>query len=278
MFNKAPQILAHKSAVSNSSLVLPNYIINKEYSLLHRYCPHRMFPLHNIGEQVQDVMCNFHGFKWDYKGIPLNNTNKLHCGSATVGKSGLLFKNFNEPEHWWVQDLANEQSLNYSHVKQGSSHGSWLWMMEIQSDLLHIRDGDGAIHPQLASSTNLTDIGMEEGNGWIIQTCSTGWWLFIYPYTFIEYSPGCLSINYTIPKQKDSEFGFDWVTQFYYDPKVSQAKRAEFETLEDVFLEDVNAIEKQKGKWFPLVKSSNRLEDHCVHWGNWVKEHKHVGT
>jgi hypothetical protein len=113
---------------------------------------------------------------------------------------------------------------------------------------------------------------MDHGDGWILQTCSTGWWLFIYPYTFIEYSPGCLSVNYTTPDDPNSEFGFSWITQFYYDPVIHQSKRTEFQTLEDVFHEDVEAIEQQKGKYFPLMKSVNRLEDHCVHFGQWVKD------
>jgi hypothetical protein len=47
-----------------------------------------------------------------------------------------------------------------------------------------------------------------------------------------------------------------------------------FEKLENVFHEDVVAIEKQKGDYFPLMKATNRYEDHCVHWGQWVKDHR----
>ena len=44
--------------------------------------------------------------------------------------------------------------------------------------------------------------------------------------------------------------------------------------LEDVFREDVIAIEKQKEKYFPLKISSNKYEDHCVHFGQWVMKNK----
>ena len=116
---------------------------------------------------------------------------------------------------------------------------------------------------------------MDSGNGWILQTCSTGWWLFIYPFTFIEWSLGCVAVNYTIPRDIKNEFGFEWNTQFYFDPAVSVEQRNTFEELiEDVFVEDVAAIEKQKGKYFPIVNAHNRLEDHCVHFGKWVTEHK----
>jgi hypothetical protein len=276
MFISSPKVFAHSSAIKSQNFVVPEHILNKdrdEVNLFHRFCPHRMYPLAVPGTHVGEIHCDFHDFKWTREGIPINNEKKLSCGKASIGKSGLIFKDFVEPNHWWVDNLASETNLEYSHSMQGTSSGSWLWMMEIQADLLHIRNGEGAIHPGLSAVTDLEQIGMDQGDGWILQTCSTGWWLFIYPFTFIEWSKGCLSINYTIPKDKNNEFGFDWITQFYYDPSVTAEKRKEFETLEDVFKEDVSAIEKQKGKWFPLMSAVNRLEEHCIHYGKWVKSH-----
>ena len=274
MFTTSPKIFAHKSAIETHNFVIPEYILNKgqdEVNLFHRFCPHRMYPLAVPGTHVDEINCEFHDFKWTSTGIPINNDRKLSCGKASVGRSGLIFKHFIEPNHIWVDNLASETSLKYSHSMQGTSTGSWLWMMEIQADLLHIRSGEGAIHPLLSAETNLDDVVMHEGDGWVLQTCSTGWWLCIYPFTFIEWSKGCLAINYTIPKDKNNEFEFDWITQFYYDPLITTEKRKDFETLEDVFKEDVGAVEKQKGKWFPLMSAVNRLEEHCVHYGKWVK-------
>lgn len=276
MLTLTPKIIAHISAIENQNFVVPEYIINKsqgDVNLFHRFCPHRMYPLSSPGSHIDEIHCEFHNFKWSREGVPINNDRKISCGKATIGKSGLIFKDFIEPDHVWVDDLSKESNLQYSHSMHGTSNGSWLWMMEIQADLLHIRSGKGAIHPGLSALTNLDDIGMHKGDGWILQTCSTGWWLFVYPFTFIEWSKGCLSVNYTVPKDKNSEFGFDWITQFYYDPSTTIEKRKDFETLEDVFKEDVGAIEKQKGKWFPLTSATNRLEEHCIHYGNWIKSH-----
>jgi hypothetical protein len=233
-----------------------------------------MYPLHNIGQHVDNIICKFHGFAWDKNGTPLNNNRKLNCGTADVGWSGLVFTDFREPNHRWVDNLASEKNLKFSHATTGSSVGSWLWMMEIQSDLLHIRTGEDVVHPWLSSVENLEEVNMDSGDGWIIQTCSTGWWLFIYPYTFVEWSPGCLGVNYTTPNDPNSEFGFTWVTQFYYTPEITQERRATFEKLEDVFHEDIDAIETQKGQYFPLMKAVNRLEEHCVHFGKWVIKHR----
>ncbi len=276
MLKKLPKVLAHSAALKQGNFVAPEYILNQGTenvtNLFHRFCPHRMYPLHHAGEIVDDITCKFHNFQWDRHGIPINNPKNLGCGKASVGRSGLVFKDFVEPDHYWVDDLASETNLQYSHSLHGTSNGSWLWMMEIQADLLHI--WNGGIHPALSAVTDLDDIGMDEGDGWILQTCSTGWWLFIHPFTFIEYSKGCVSVNYTIPKDINNEFGFDWITQFYYDPATTTEKRKDFETLEDVFHEDVQAIESQKGKYFPLMQTQNRLENHCIHFGKWVTENK----
>jgi nitrite reductase/ring-hydroxylating ferredoxin subunit len=274
MFKNSPKILAHISAVSKSNFVTTEYILNNgdnQINLFHRYCPHRMYPLAEPGSVVENIVCKFHGFEWTKDGQPVNNNRKISCGSAQVGKSGLVLKNFTEPSHRWVTDLANETELEFSHTCTGTSVGSWLWAMDIQADLLHIRPGENVVHPALAAVTDLKDTDMYQGNGWALQTCSTGWWLCIYPYTFIEWSPGCLAVL-TCSPTTDSEFGFTWLTQFYYTPSVPASKRAEFESLEYVFQEDVETIEKIKGKYFPLTTSHNRLEDHCVHFGKWFKE------
>ena len=272
MFKNPPKILAHVSSVNNSNFVLPDYILNNggnQINLFHRFCPHRMYPLHEPGDQVEEIQCKFHNFKWSSNGTPINNTKKLGCGNADIGKSGLVFKNFVEPDHHWVADLAREQNLEYSHSYTGTSKGSWLWLMEAEADLLHVYQQ--GIHPFLAQQINLEDIVMEQEDGWILQNHPTGWWLYIFPFTFVEYgNPGLVMVNTVIPHSKDSEYGFDWITQFYYDSTATPDRRYIFETLEQVFKEDVAATEKQKGNYFPLMKAMNRYEDHCVHFGKWV--------
>ena len=268
-----PKVLAHVSALNEGNFVAPEYILNKggvDINLFKRLCPHRMFPMHTVGEIVENITCDFHGFHWLKDGTPTNNDRKIGCGSAQIGKSGLIIKDFDEPDAFWVDDLAKE-NLQYSHTRFNTSEkGSWLWMMDIQADLFHIRKGENSVHPELSEITDLNDIEMHQGDGWILQTCSTGWWVFIYPFVFLEWSPGCLAVNYTKPHNIDNEFGFDWNTQFYFDPNTTEEKRKQFEHyVEDVFVEDVNAIEKQVGGYFPLMSASDRLEDHCVHFGKW---------
>jgi hypothetical protein len=277
MFKNPPKILAHSSAIKNGNFVTPEYILSNDgESLLNRFCPHRRYPISNVGVVLKEtVLCNFHGFEWGLNGIPVNNNKHINCGKVSKGRSGLLFKDFIEPNHKWVDDLANEPALEFSHVRTGTSKGSWLWMMEIQADLLHLRKGKDAVHPDLSEATELEDTELDHGDGWILQTCSTGWWLFIYPFTFVEYSQGCVAVNYTTPHDMKNEFGFDWHTQYYFSPKITKKRRDEFEFyVEPVFREDVVAIEKQKGPWFPITVPYNRLEEHCVHYGKWVMANK----
>jgi nitrite reductase/ring-hydroxylating ferredoxin subunit len=277
IFNKPPKILAHRSSTNNGNFVTNEYILNNgnaEINLFHRNCPHRLYPMGTPGEVIENIVCKFHGFEWDKNGQPLNNDRNIGCGKAQIGRSGLVFKDFTEPDHAWVDILETETELEYSHSMQGNSTGSWIWMLDIQADLLHIRKGNDVVHPGLASVTNLDDVSMEEGDGWVLQMFPAGFWLVIYPFTFIEWSPGCLAINSVTPNDADTEFGFKWITQFYYTPKVLPSERSDFETLEDVFWEDVRTVEQQVGKYFPLMKAINRLEDHCIHFGKWVSANK----
>jgi hypothetical protein len=276
MFKNPPRIFAHKTVVEKGNFVLPDYILNKgtdSVNLFHRFCPHRMYPLHQPGDHIENIYCKFHAFEWAKDGTPLNNNKKITCGNTNTGRSGLVFKNFVEPRHSWVTDLENETELVYSHSIQGESKGSWLWLMDAEADLLHIHKN--GIHPILANLVDLKDVITEEGDGWVIQHQRWGFWLYIWPFTFIEYGrPGRLMINSIIPDSAESEYGFKWMSQYYYDPCIDENTRLEFQLIDSVFDEDLATAELQKGDYFPLMKASNRYEDHCVHFGKWILENK----
>lgn len=276
MFKITPKVLAHNAIFKQGNFASIEYILadagNSLVHLHNRYCPHRMYPIADPGTHVENIIeCNFHGFQWKSDGTPINNDRKIKCGTANVGRSGLVIKDFVEPDHRWVDQLAEEHDLIFSHSLQGESNGSWLWLMDAEADYLHVRKG--GIHPRLAEQIDLEDAVMDQGDGWIFQEHTPGWWsLYIYPYVFVEHKKGCLSVNHVVPADKNTEWKFEWITQFYYSPDVTQEDRTEFETLETVFREDVGAIEKIKTKFFPVVKPVSKYEDHCVHWGQWVRE------
>lgn len=278
MFKNPPAILAHESATATGNFVTLDYILNRGtnnsmMNLFRRYCPHRMYPISEPGVIVDNIVCTLHGFEWTKDGEAINNDRKIGCGSATVGRSGLVFKNFNEPDHVWVDDLAKETGLKYSHSYTGESKGSWLWFMDINADLLHVhKEG---IHPFLSKQVNLEDVQMESGEDWVLQTHPYGWWLCLYPFSFVEYGrPGMLSVMTVVPDDINTEYGYKWITQVYYDDSVDVNSRMIFETLDKVFREDIAAADLQKGDYYPLMKAMNRYEDHCVHFGKWVTENK----
>jgi len=276
MFINPPTILAHKSATNTGNFVTYDYILNRGtnnsiMNLFRRFCPHRMYPISQPGQVIDNIVCDFHGFAWTKDGAPVNNDRKIGCGSADIGRTGLVFKNFAEPVHTWVDDLASETDLEYSHSYTGNSKGSWLWFMDVNADLLHVYKG--GIHPFLSKQINLEDVQMETGNGWFLQSHPDGWWLCLYPFSFVEYGrPGMLSVMTVVPDDINTEYGYKWITQVYYNNKVDATSRMVFETLDTVFREDIAASELQKGDYFPAMNAHNRYEDHCVHFGQWVKE------
>ena len=145
--------------------------------------------------------------------------------------------------------------------------------MDAEADLLHVRDQ--GIHPFLSKQVKIEDIIMEQGDGWILQTHPDGWWLYVFPFSFVEYgNDGCVMINRVIPNDINSEYGFKWITQFYYRPEVSANTRLIFETAEAVFKEDVETVELQSVDYYPLMNPMNKYEDHCVHWGQWYNQNK----
>jgi hypothetical protein len=279
MFNVNPKILCHASALQKGNFVSSEFIINKSDSasqtinLFRRQCPHRMYPIGQPGENIQEITCKFHNFQWTRDGVPVNNSKKIKCAETSISPSGLVFLDFNEPDTYWSQCLKNESNLEYSHSVTGSSEqGSWLWLMDAEADLLHVYlDG---IHPFLAKQVDIKNVQLEQGDGWILQVHPSGWWLYIFPYIFVEYTPGCVMVNCVTPRNPDLEHGYDWICQFYYDPKTSVDKRFVFETLVEVFKQDIEATEKQKVPYFPLMKATNTYEDHCVHFGKWFMQHK----
>lgn len=279
MFPKAPKIIGHSSILNTGWLVTPEYIItekndNNEVRLMKRYCPHRQYPLNDPGDIVDKLYCPFHGLKWESDGTPIEHPYKLSCGNAEINKSGLISLNWVDQDVEWSQRISNDADLSYSYSTHGNSNtGSWLWLMEAEADYLHVKQKE--IHPSLSQVIDLTQVKMYDGDGWIAQEHQPGWTsIFIYPYTFVEHKQGCLSINMIIPHNYETEFGFQWMTQFYFSPTVSKEDQQEFASLDEVFREDVATIEKIKGGYYPLKHAMNNLELHSVHWGEWVKRHR----
>lgn len=292
MFNNSPNIYAHSSALNNGNFVVQNDIIFKnenEYSLKSRECPHRGYTMYEPGDVIKTVICKMHGFAWDNQGKPLTNVtdpcrnhfyNLPSYGKLDVGKSGLLFQNFEEYEDEdWVIELSKLNDLEFDRTVIGESHGSRLWAMEQLTDVLHIRQN--GIHPRQSLETPLGDNNIEQtlGNNHAIQKYTnvngiTGYWVFIYPGFGVEFESGRLLITRLIPKNENEEFGFNWEMQFYYSPWVDKNEREEWEKCIETYLQDLSAIERIKRPYFPLKRMVNKYEEQMHHWGQWYIDNK----
>lgn len=277
MFKKFPKVLAHSSALKNNHFITEEYILtktNKEIKAFNRECPHRLYPIGEKCGPSKKIICKFHGFEFDSNGMPLNNDKKLRPKNISFGNSGLIFQDFVEPNTSWISDLSKEKNLQYSHSYFGESKGSYLWQMDAEADMLHVRK-DG-IHPWLSKQVNSKYVALSDDKDWILQTHPDGWWLYIFPLTFIEWSPKCLSINLMTPNKYDSQWGFSWMTQMYFDPTLSKREKNHFDKVEMVWKEDIATIEKIKHDYFPNKNKTNSLEEHCIVFGEWVINNKQV--
>lgn len=281
MFDKPTKIIGYKNLLDHGIFVTPEYIISEKFdltrvSLMKRYCPHRQYPIGKSGQFLKELYCEFHGLKWNSDGSPQEHPYKLSCGLADISNSGLIGINYIEPDAQWVHRISQEKNLQYSYSTFGSSNiGSWLWLMEAEADYMHVKQRE--IHPDLSQIIDLRHVNMYEGDNWIAQEHSPGWTsIFIYPYTFVEHTTGCLSINFVVPADHTSEFGFEWMTQFYFDPTVSKQQQDDFASLDKVFREDVATIEKVKGPYYPLKFAMNELERHSLHWSKWVLANRKI--
>jgi hypothetical protein len=283
MFINPPQLYAHCSALNNGNFVTEDLIIcktNSGLSLKSRECPHRGYTMHTPGDVVKNIVCKMHGLAWAGDGSPCQEKSycehfyKLHHrGDIAVGKSGLLFKNFKEPENAeWVQVLSEQTDLEFNRTLSGESTGSWLWFMEQLTDVLHLRQG--GIHPRQSVETPLSTMELGVGDGYVTQiytlpTGSKGYWIYIFPGFAVEFEPGKLLINRVIPNDVNTEFGFKWELQLYYSPSVDAVGREEWEKQIEVFMEDICAVEKIKKPFFPLRQMVTDLEKLMFHWGEW---------
>jgi hypothetical protein len=288
MFKKSPNIFSHVSSLNNGNFVLHDKIVIKNgesYDIKSRECPHRGYIMHTPGDVIKNVVCKLHGFAWDQEGKPLSKEPyckhfyKLHHhGSAKESITGLIVDDFDIPQDAeWVKMLSADKDLVYSHSITESSNGSWLWLMEQMTDLLHVRQN--GIHPRQSLETPLDNMETEFGDGWSLQmypTCygSKGFWLFVYPGFNVEYEPGQLIITRVTPNDPNHEYGFTWQMQFYYSPAIDSVAKEAWEKCVEVYREDIKAIENIKRPYFPLKRTVNKWEDQMKHWGEWYIQNK----
>ena len=265
--NKVPKLFGHKDSLKdNKFFASTGYVINQDMGAFINSCPHRGFPLLQAGSISDTLRCELHGWQWDHQGNPANNSACLKSRQVTVGRSGLMFSDWEEPvDAKWVTDLAND-SFVYSHSTQRSSTGDWKWQMEMHVDLLHVN----TIHPLLTSYVDICKLQTQSGKDWVCQYHEHGWWLFVYPYTHIEWEPGCLYFS----EMKQTEFGYEVSIHYLFNKDVPLHVRENFIQVAEVTTnEDLEAVTRlsANSKYKAPAKTLNPLEVDIKHFYNWYK-------
>jgi hypothetical protein len=183
-----------------------------------------------------------------------------------VGKSGLMFMDWQEPsDAKWVNDLAND-SFTYSHSTRRTGTGDWKWQMEMHVDLLHV----DKIHPLLTSYVDIHKLQTEYGSDWVCQHHEHGWWLFIYPFTHIEWEPGCLYFSEMV----QTDYGYEVYIHYLFNESTPQHVRENFIKVAEVtFDEDVDAVNRLSlnNKYRTPSKTLDPLEVDIKHFYDWYK-------
>lgn len=268
--SRHPKILTHKDVFSNKNFFGSGYyVINQSFQLFSNRCPHRGNKIIPPGNARDHFKCGLHGWGWDDNGQALNNNVNLRHHQATLGKSGLIYLDWSEPETArWINDLANDR-LEYSHGSKKYGTGDWRWQMEMHVDLLHVQH----IHPMLHNYVDCNKLTSEKGYDWIAQYHEHGWWLFIYPFIHIEWEPGCLYFSEMAPRENNQ--GYDVYIHYLFSSNTTKEKRHQFADMaETTFDEDLAAVNELSAvsKYRMPGNSKHPLEQDILHFYGWLED------
>lgn len=263
--NGVPRLFGHKDSLTNNRFfAASSVVINQSLEAFTNICPHRGFPILQAGNVSDNMLCNLHGWQWDDQGRPANNSACLKPYKITTGRSGLMFTDWIEPTTAkWVSDLEGD-SFTYSHSTQRIGTGDWRWQMELHVDLLHVP----VIHPLLTSYVNVKELHTEYGKDWICQHHKHGWWLFVYPFTHIEWEPGCLYFS----EMKPTLSGYNVYIHYLFNQYTPLHVRENFIKVAEVtFDEDIDAVNRlsEYNTYKKPSKILNPLEVDIKHFYDW---------
>ena len=262
-----PVIFTHKDIFKNKNYFSTyNYILDRNFKYSTNICPHRGYALSRPTYAFNDLSCGLHGWSWDLNGKASQpNQSNLVQKQATLGKSGFIFKDFEEPNTPWVHELGAED-LEYSHSFYRKCPGDWRWQMEMHIDLAHVP----YIHPTLSSYIDITKIKTEAGENYIAQYHDHGWWLFVYPGIHIEYEPGKIYISEMIPNK--TGLGYEMFGHYLFDPLLSESEKNNFCFVNETTLdEDIAAVAKMKIDFVKPKPTTDPLEVYNLHWYDFYK-------
>jgi hypothetical protein len=268
--SKIPTILTHNDTFKNYDFFgSANYVVTKNLNYFLNKCPHRGNRIIRPGSVKNNFQCDLHGWTWNNEGKSLNNCVDLLKKNVLKGTGNLIFINWNEPtESEWVNQL-NKDSFEYSHSTYRKGSGDWRWQMEMHVDLLHVP----YIHDSLNNYIDVNNLKTEYGDDWIAQHHDYGWWLFVYPFTHIEYEKGCLYISEICPN--DDISGYQVYIHYLFNTSINLETKTNFIQMAEVtFDEDLKAVnDLSKNNYYKKPhKKLHKLEKDILHFYNWLEK------
>lgn len=265
-----PKIHGHVDSLKNHQyFASTSLVIDENLNGYTNTCPHRGFPIVTPSTVSTNMRCALHGWEWDSQGNPTNNSVCLKPRKLETGRSGLIFTDWQEPsDAKWVNDLANDD-FEYSHSTRRTGRGDWRWQMDMHVDLLHV----DKIHPLLNGYVDVNNLKTEYGPDWVCQHHAHGWWLFIYPFTHIEWEPGCLYFSEMVPNH-DWANGYEVYIHYMFNKSVPQHVKDNFIAMAEVtFDEDVKAVDElsANSRYRKPRNDLDPLEVDTLHFYEWLE-------
>jgi hypothetical protein len=126
------------------------------------------------------------------------------------------------------------------------------------------------IHPLLTSYVDVNTLHTEYGSDWVCQHHKHGWWLFVYPFTHIEWEPGCLYFSEMVLK----DYGYEMYIHYLFNESTTQHVRENFIKIAEVTIdEDIAAVNllSANSKYRAPPAKLGPLELDLAHFYKWTK-------
>jgi len=287
------------SVIGHTSLLnVPQLSLNKEvlyfkdkdkFYAQSAKCPHRGYQLFANYDRrdidPNDIVCPAHGLH--FKNGKCDNFNLLR-GELTVVNNILLdqfaYPVLTLPKE--VKVLEQEKVTFYHREIVKVSNVDWRCHMENNVDMLHLKHA----HSYMDTFVDLHNIRTAEGEDWSWQEltfsnniCSNGpyelmkidssnsnlktWWLYLYPYTMIEWQAGFIGISTIHPNKS----GYTLVYDLYVDNDIHQSPYVVKKAIIDFTMqEDLNLI-RNIGTFKPQSHYM-KGEEHTKHFHGWLED------
>lgn len=260
-------------------------INNGQFKLANNICPHQQSLI--ISSMQENIQCQYHAWAWDNNGNPISNGATSICNDFKLNmKDAHVSKNLIFSEQIDLSSIP----LDFSHmrlVQERSDiiNASYKNIIDVFLDVDHI----SVVHPDVYTKVGVaekTEVDWEFYDWGSIQFVQknnpydknfestlmgfkeeelSAIWVTLYPYTTIDWQPGCLTIVVCVPL---SETSTKTVIYKYRDIRYSDLNwKINAEIWETAWAQDTHQAEA-------IVSHSNieaHLEPAKKHFRHWEK-------